>query len=362
MDTHRIKGKINPFIFKGTLILLGLFALQAVCTYSVMAYYGLLSHFKPTLYMEMLYLSLGLIIWIKLIRYFFKYKRYPTAERSFVRLKSDFSGIWLNPHYLFAFLLPMICLPSFMSLFSSMKSIIHIIQPFYLDEFLAKADRFIHFGYDPWRITHVFFGTAFFSALLNYFYNLWFFIMFGFTIWHVVNVKSLKRRMQYLLCFIIIWPLLGSLFAVFWSSAGPVYYGNITGDHSLYSPMMESLRGFHAEVKGTGFWGIFALNAQDMLWTDYLKSDTKIGSGISAMPSMHVAVAMLLYLSARDINKIAGYFMLGFLIIIQIGSVHLGWHYALDGYVSMILVYIIWCLLGKWIDFQLRSSSFAKAL
>jgi hypothetical protein len=349
MSSFIEKFKIDPFIYKWTVVLLGLFALQAASTYAVMASYDLLDHFKPALYLAMLYFSLALVIAIKIISYYSKFQLYPADKKNINKIKDDFQKSWFNVSYLFAFLAPMICLPTFMSLFSSMKSIIHLIQPFYLDEFLAKADRFLHFGVDPWRITHAVFGTAYLSALLNYFYNLWFFIMFGFTIWHVVNVKSGKRRMQYLLSFIIAWPLFGSLFAVFWSSAGPVYYGDVVGDHTVFGPMMESLREYHTQINGPG-WGIFALDAQDMLWADYLKSDTNIGSGISAMPSMHVAIAALFYFSTKQLNRVAGYFMLGFLILIQIGSVHLGWHYALDGYISIILMYILWRITGFMVN------------
>ncbi|MBL4802424.1 MAG: hypothetical protein JKY45_11065 [Emcibacter sp.] len=55
----------------------------------------------------------------------------------------------MTANYMLAFWVPLLLLPTFMSLFSSMKSVIHLIQPFYLDEFLMKADRFIHFGVDP---------------------------------------------------------------------------------------------------------------------------------------------------------------------------------------------------------------------
>ncbi|MDF4804113.1 phosphatase PAP2 family protein, partial [Vibrio parahaemolyticus] len=37
-----------------------------------------------------------------------------------------------------------------------------------------------------------------------------------------------------------------------------------------------------------------------------------------------------------------GYFACAFAVIIQIGSVHLGWHYAVDGYASTLTTFTLW--------------------
>jgi len=341
------KGRIEVArtTLQSNIILLCLFVLQAGAVYFTMWSYDLLHHFKPSLYADILLASLIIVLLVKGLSYMMRYLTYEDGARGLVRVKADFLGGWLNANYLLAFMVPMLLLPTFMSLFSSMKSIIHLVQPFYLDEMLMKADRLLHFGIDPWRITHGIFGTALMSVILNFFYNLWFFIMFSYVLWMIVNVRFGRERMQFLFAFVIAWPLIGSFLAVFLSSAGPVYYGDIVGDPTIFGPMMDALKAFDKQYEGSVF-GIFALNTQDMLWNDYLKNDTGIGSGISAMPSMHVAIAALLYFSGRQVSKYIGYGMLIFLILIQIGSVHLGWHYALDGYVSILLTWILWKFCG----------------
>ncbi|MDN3683797.1 hypothetical protein QW180_05815 [Vibrio sinaloensis] len=35
-----------------------------------------------------------------------------------------------------------------------------------------------------------------------------------------------------------------------------------------------------------------------------------------------------------------------YVVAIQIGSVHLAWHYAIDGYLSIVLTLILWKLCG----------------
>jgi hypothetical protein len=35
--------------------------------------------------------------------------------------------------------------------------------------------------------------------------------------------------------------------------------------------------------------------------------------------------------------------------VILVGSVHLGWHYAIDGYAAIVGTLVIWCGVGKMI-------------
>ena len=67
------------------------------------------------------------------------------------------------------------------------------------------------------------------------------------------------------------------------------------------------------------------------------------GSGISAMPSMHIAIATLnaFFLTATRQRALAISGWL-FMAIIQFGAIYSGWHCAVDGYVSMVVVALIW--------------------
>ena len=62
----------------------------------------------------------------------------------------------------------------------------------------------------------------------------------------------------------------------------------------------------------------------DYLWTAYAAGNVTIGGGISAFPSLHVAVAVWMALVVRH--------WLGwvFVALISIGAVMLGWHYFLE--------------------------------
>ena len=64
---------------------------------------------------------------------------------------------------------------------------------------------------------------------------------------------------------------------------------------------------------------------------------------------MHVAstwlVARMLQTNGRN-AAVAGW---TFFALILVGSVHLGWHYAIDGYLGMLGAWIIWRAVGWWL-------------
>lgn len=73
--------------------------------------------------------------------------------------------------------------------------------------------------------------------------------------------------------------------------------------------------------------GSFFHLAQDIVWSGYIGA-TPGSLGISAFPSMHVAMAVLFALYATRRSRLAGLLMWAFAAIIMVGSVVLGWHYA----------------------------------
>ena len=85
---------------------------------------------------------------------------------------------------------------------------------------------------------------------------------------------------------------------------------------------------------------VWALQVQEDLWAGYMNDG--VLAGISAMPSMHVATAVLMALYAWTHARWAGFVMAVFAILIMLGSVHLGWHYAVDGYVGALIAWIAW--------------------
>jgi hypothetical protein len=74
--------------------------------------------------------------------------------------------------------------------------------------------------------------------------------------------------------------------------------------------------------------------------------------GIAAMPSVHVALPVLYALAAWKLHRRLGILFGAYALLIFLGSVHLGWHYAVDGYVTLLIVPMVWWLSGKALTWQ----------
>jgi hypothetical protein len=68
--------------------------------------------------------------------------------------------------------------------------------------------------------------------------------------------------------------------------------------------------------------------------------------GMSAMPSLHVGLAVLFALVGWAHRRSLGIVLAIFAALVLIGSVHLAWHYAVDGYVAALVVILLWPMSG----------------
>jgi hypothetical protein len=166
---------------------------------------------------------------------------------------------------------------------------------------------------------------------------LWFPVIFGFLVWIAwCRDRALRRRV--LTSTLLVWVLCGTVAAFMFASAGPCYYQAVTTDANPYAALIDVLDKYHARAM------LFARVNQVGLW-NALQSDTWVPfGGVSAMPSVHVAMAALMALAARSRNRTAGMLLTLYAIIIFIGSILLAWHYAIDGYAGALIAYAIWRL------------------
>lgn len=231
----------------------------------------------------------------------------------------------------------------FLSAVSSLKSLIPAFDPYHWDPLLAWLDARLYGGIAPWRWLQPFLGRPEITQALNVAYNLWFFIMIGGLLWQLFDVRHRERREQFLMAFVLCWIINGIVLATLLSSVGPCFYGRLMPDRAdPYAPLMAYLR--HADLH----YAIWAVPTQDHLWSLYRNSALGVGSGISAMPSMHISLAWLFFLFARRVHRVAGWLMLAYAGVILVGSVMLGWHYSLDGYASIATTSLIWWVAGCW--------------
>lgn len=221
-------------------------------------------------------------------------------------------------------------------MFSSLKTMIPLFNPFGWDQAFIEWDRAIFLGQDAWQVLQPVLGYPAVTAGLALTYHLWTFLLYPgciFIAFYASVGSDLKRR--FFLSYAMAWTIVGGVMATFFASVGPVFAKALVGI-DRFEPQLGYLRAANEEIP------VWTVAVQDMLLARFAAGDSSLGSGISAMPSMHVAIAALFWLAMREVSPRAGRWFLGFLAVIWIGSVHLAYHYAVDGLVSLIAVFAIW--------------------
>jgi len=259
---------------------------------------------------------------------------------------------YLTADRLMGALVVLAVLPLFVSVFTGIKALIPVLHPFAWDPTFAAWDRALHGGVDPWQLLQPVLGHPWATCAVNFFYHLWLFVVYGVLFWQAFSTRDPRLRMQFLLSFVLTWSLIGGVLAVALSSGGPVYYGRLTGLADPFAPLMDYLTAANQVAP------VWALDVQDMLWRKYTEGASGFGAGISAMPSMHVSAAVLFALLAWRVDRRLGIAFTAFAAVILIGSVHLAWHYAIDGYLAALATWLIWRAAGWW---TARDSAFRAA-
>ena len=244
-----------------------------------------------------------------------------------------FSAGLVSPHNLYSRILPILLIGVFMGAFSSLKILIPFLNPFTFDSLFSDMDRAI-FGTDPWRLTHALVGPAG-TGMIDYVYVLWFPTFLIVTLL-VCLLCDLQLRRRYLIAFLAVWGMLGIVAATLLSSAGPCFLELI--GHPYQDRYADLLPVRNAD---------YATLTQSYLEAGYRDNTYGVGKGISAMPSIHVSVATLYVLVARHAHRAFLALALAFYAVILFGSVHLGYHYFVDGVAGTLGTMAIWWLAGR---------------
>lgn len=249
------------------------------------------------------------------------------------RWRPDLRAGWL----VLAMLLSGITLP----LFQIFKQVILPARGFPFDPVLAKIDNALLFGFDGWEVTHALFGNVAMTKLFDAAYAIWLPMMFLFPAVIVMAFADLKMRARLMACWLAAWILIASLAAWIFGSAGPCYYNALVGPHAGFLNLSKQLTALSLTAQANG-QNIAALEFQDMLLRQMYGGSFVSAGGISALPSMHVAMATLFAFAAFRIGRTLGWVFTAYAVTIWIGSVHLGWHYMIDGVVGAAMMAAIW--------------------
>ena len=236
-------------------------------------------------------------------------------------------------------LLYSLLLASFGTLFSLAKRSIPLFTGYGWDESFIALDQAIH-GRDAWLVLQPLLGFPLVTWVIGSLYHVWILLIYLGNFYFIFYETDTKLRARYLLAYMLSWTLIGFVAAAIFASVGPCFAGPILGiDH--FAAQMAYLRGVDTQ------YPLMFLDVQDKLLTWYRDDAATLGSGIAAMPSMHVAQAFLFFLAMRHKARWAGILFGAFAAIILIGSVHVGYHYAVDGYLAILMTLPLWWLAGK---------------
>lgn len=227
----------------------------------------------------------------------------------------------------------------------SLKAAIPSIVPFSWDLTFAAWDRALLFGYDAWEITHGLLPSPYAAQVVDELYMLWIYVLFAGVFVAALQPLGDRRRMAYFLATGLSWAVAGSLMAIVFSSAGPVYVERLFGDPT-YAGLTDRL----AQIDRTH--PVAALVTIEKLWQGYTGAAGVTVMGISAFPSMHLCMAALNTVYAFRFGRAWGWAMALFTAAMLVGSVHLGWHYLVDGLAGIPLALVFWAiswrLAGAW--------------
>jgi hypothetical protein len=207
---------------------------------------------------------------------------------------------------------------AFLSSMSFLKSMIIAVVPFWADDPLARLDQMLWI--DPQAL-----GLALgpYLPTIGLFYGLWHVAHLGGILWVVHWRNGLKSRL--IIAFMLTWAI-GMFFAYVFSSAGPLF----TGRYDL-AIAPESVR-----------------RPAEMLWTNYTQKGALLGGGISAFPSLHVAIATWFGLVLRE--RGLAWLGIAYVLAVFACSIILGWHYAADGIGGTAIALLAFRLAGVLID------------
>lgn len=205
------------------------------------------------------------------------------------------------------------------SSFSALKQAIPSVAPFWADAPLQSFDSALH----VWKISHALFGGL--TPAIDTIYATWgASLIIATAFLFTAPASALKTRA--INSFTLAWLLLGVIGAYLFSSAGPIFI-----DPQI--KMRLASEGAKITLREASY-----LSAHS-------SGGAAAAAGISAMPSLHVAMAIWLALVVSGWLPRLKWIGWSYAGLIWLGSVHLGWHYLSDGVVGALGMMAIWMLI-----------------
>lgn len=231
-------------------------------------------------------------------------------ESPFARIGRFFGAEWRTPALLTC---GMFLAGLNMTTFMWIKPLLNYHVPFWADPLLADLDYAMFLGRDPWTLL-----TGLNNTPAAIFYHRGWFALMIVTLVAVLSARPSPEKSALMLTYFLLWSLVGPIIHILLPAAGPVFFAQLG-----YGDRFSELQSV-TETRDLATY----------LWKVYSGEGFAPGSGISAMPSLHIAttgwmLASVYVLARRWIAPMAVAGLMIFLL-----SISLGWHYAVDGVVG----------------------------
>ena len=282
---------------------------------------------------------------------------FSSARLLFARLRwRGASSLWRWEAIVGALLVIAVIVP-FQTTFSSIKRTMDDVRGFPWDPALAEVDRLVHGGHHPWEWLAWMAKNRDLADWLDRLYLWWFPAVTLFLFWAAWTPWA-RLRQRALISTVLVWIVCGNVAAFALASAGPCYYRFVVPDGpDPYERLLGTL-----DLYARDGLSIQARAIQRTLWKASTQDPIAPFRGISAMPSVHVAMAVLMALVGWARHPLAGAVLATYAGVILIGSVVLGWHYAIDGYVGGVMAVGIWLLSARLVPGSLAHRDRASKL
>ena len=216
----------------------------------------------------------------------------------------------------------LLAFPIFMSSFTAAKNLLDDCLPFTWDQDLASIGPTLLFGRHAWEWLDI--KSPAITHALEFAYVFWGVLLVAVPFAVCLRRADCRLRARFLVSYVLILVILGNVVAGLFMSAGPFWF-HFTGGHD---PEFGGLFSYLAQTDPDST--LSALAFQTYLWKAHVQGITYLGTGISAFPSIHVAISTLYALFAWRFGRVARIASIAYLAAIIMGSIHLGWHYSAD--------------------------------
>ena len=317
-------GLSNLRIFSAPILLTGLMVIFAVVASSMSGVDGI-PLLRPYIGAGLAITFLSALIWM-----FLKIAKmaFGGVEHPMMRVSESLKDRWK------ILIFPALLFPIFLAAYTTAKMSIVFLVGFGWDQFWADVDAAL-IGGDPWRITHAVFGPAV-SAGWAWAYS----VGWGLTLFFCAAFVSLfgeqRQVAVYFTAMIASWLIGGVLMAYGTPAAGPVFA-------HLFEPALTD----RFEPLRSSLNALLPVDSSIRTTQAYLASSANSAlavkaGGISAMPSMHLAACTIYVMAAIGTRWLVPALL--FWLVIFVGSIHFGYHYAIDGIAAAAISVPCWRL------------------